>query len=95
MDFITGLTPSYGRDVIFVVVDRSSKNAHFLSLKHPYTTMEVSQVYLDHVLKLHGWRRSIVFDRNSIFLVNFGRPCSPCRAQLLQFFLAYHLQTNG
>lgn len=54
MDFITGLPPSVGKDVIFVVVDRLSKYALFMSLKHPYTAMEVSRVYLDDVFKLIG-----------------------------------------
>ena len=54
MNFITGLPKSEGMEVIFVVVDRLSKYAHFMALSHPYTATSVAQAYLDGVFKLHG-----------------------------------------
>lgn len=37
MDFIDGLPKATGYEVILVVVDRLSKYAYFMALKHPYT----------------------------------------------------------
>lgn len=38
MDFIEVLPKARGVDVTMVVVDRSSKFAHFVTLQHPFTT---------------------------------------------------------
>lgn len=51
-----------------VAVDRLSKSAHFMWLTNPYTTIQVAQLYLDNVFKLHGWPKRIVSDGNSVFL---------------------------
>jgi hypothetical protein len=47
-----------------VVVDRFTKYAHFLALKHPFTVAQVAQLLLDHVVKLHGLPKSMVNDRD-------------------------------
>ncbi|CAM8891409.1 unnamed protein product [Rhodiola kirilowii] len=68
MDFIEGLPPSLNKHCILVVIDRLSKNVHFLALSHPYTTIDVAQVYMDNIFKLHGMPQSIISDRDPIFL---------------------------
>ncbi|KAH9648976.1 hypothetical protein KPL70_025802 [Citrus sinensis] len=59
LDFIEGLPNSQGRDTIFVIVDRLSKYAHFLSLSHPFTAKSVAERFVDRVVKLHGMPKSI------------------------------------
>ncbi|KAA0065905.1 transposon Tf2-1 polyprotein isoform X1 [Cucumis melo var. makuwa] len=68
MDFIDGLPKSAGYEVIFVVVDRMSKYAHFISLKHPYTAKSVAEVFVKEVVRLHGYSRSIVSSRDRVFV---------------------------
>lgn len=67
MDFVVGLPRSQGKEVIFVVVDRLTKYAHFMALGHPYSASQVAEVFLDSVYKLHGCPVSIVSDRDSVF----------------------------
>lgn len=49
LDFIEGLPTSEGYTVILVVVDRFTKYAHFLPLKHPYTNLMVACVLLNTI----------------------------------------------
>lgn len=71
MDFVGGLPKALGVDPIFVVVDRLSKYAHFFTLAHPYSAKEVAVVFLKEVVKLHGFPKSIVSDRDRVFTSAF------------------------
>lgn len=52
MDFIDGLPKAMGKEVVFVVVDSPNKAAHFMPLKHPYTAIDVVQIFMDTVGKM-------------------------------------------
>lgn len=95
MDFIIGLPNSMRRDVIFVVVDRLSKYAHFMAMTHPFIAVEVAQCYLDNVFRLHGWLRSIVSDRDAIFLSQFWKGLFSLHGTDFLLSSAYHLETDG
>ena len=68
MDFIEGMPKSHGRDTILVVVDRLSKYAHFLDLTHPFTTKVVADTFVESMVKLLGMPKSIISDRDPIFV---------------------------
>jgi hypothetical protein len=62
MDFIEGLSISESKDIILVVVDRFTKYAHFISLKHPITVKSVAKAFTDTIFKLHGLPAVTVID---------------------------------
>ena len=67
LDFIEGLPKSQTYDCILVIVDKFSKYAHFVPLKHPFTAFQVALAYMDHVFKLHGFPEVMISDRDSLY----------------------------
>ncbi|KAL0551959.1 hypothetical protein IC582_011052 [Cucumis melo] len=74
MDFITGLPRTLrGFTVIWVVVDRLTKSAHFVLGKSTYTASKWAQLYMSEIVRLHGVPVSIVSDRDARFTSKFWK----------------------
>ncbi|GKC53699.1 putative mitochondrial protein [Tanacetum coccineum] len=95
MDFIDELPMSKGRTVIMVIVDRLSKYSHFILLTHPYTAIQVAQAFLDNIYKLHGLPRTIVSDRDVVFMSRFWKELFARLQVKLHNSTAYHPQIDG
>jgi len=61
------LLKSHGMSVILVVVDRFTKYAHFIALGHPFSAAKVAELFMNTVVRLHGWPKEIISDRDIIF----------------------------
>nr|GEY03185.1 retrotransposable element Tf2 [Tanacetum cinerariifolium] len=95
MDFITGMLVSKGLTVVLVVVDRFSKYAHFAPLPTSFNAHKVAEVFVDTVIKLHGIPKTIVSDRDPIFVGNFWTQLFKLSGTQLNHSTAYHPQLDG
>ncbi|KAL4026616.1 hypothetical protein IC575_015052 [Cucumis melo] len=96
MDFITGLPRTLrGFTVIWVVVDRLTKSAHFVPGKSTYTASKWAQLYMSEIVRLHGVPVSIVSDRDARFTSKFWKGLQIATGTRLDFSTTFHLQTDG
>lgn len=95
MNFFEGLPKSLGKDVILVVVDRLRKYAHFIALNHPYTSVSVAQHFVDQIYRLHGFPRSIVSDRDKVFVSSFWQELLVIQGTDQNLSSLHHPQLEG
>jgi hypothetical protein len=96
MDFLTKLpkTPR-GNDMIWVIVDRLTKNAHFLATREDAPLDKLADLYVKQIVSKHGVPLSIVSDRDSRFSSNFWQGLHKELGTRIHLSTAYHPQTDG
>jgi len=94
-DFITGLPLSNGWDSIQTVVDRFSKMVHFIPTTKDVTAQETANLFLTHIMRLHGLPRRIVSDRDPKFTSDFWESLFAKLETKLAMSTADHPQSDG
>jgi hypothetical protein len=94
MDFIVGLPRTRdGYDSIWVIVDRLTKVAHFISVNTTYSGAQLAELYMSRIVCLHGVPKKIVADRGIHFTSCFWKRLHESMDTKLNFSSAYHPQT--
>jgi hypothetical protein len=96
MDFITGLpTTKKQNDSIMVVVDKLTKVAHFIPVKSTHKAINIVEIFMKEIFRMHGLPKTIILDRDTKFTSNFWKALFSGLDTQLNFSTAYHPQTDG
>ena len=72
IDFVMGSPCTHRQhDLIWVIVDRMTKSAHFLLVHTSYSVEHYTKLYVRELVRLHGVPLSIILDRGSLFTSYF------------------------
>ena len=61
LDLITGLPRNQNQnDSIMVVVDKLSKESHFISVKSTYKAVNIADIFMKEIFRLHGIPKIVI-----------------------------------
>jgi transposase InsO family protein len=78
-----------------VIVERLTKSAHFIPVHTKYRVEKYAEIYIAHVLYLHGVPKTIISDRGSQFVARIWEQLHTSLGTHLIHSLAYNPQTDG
>ena len=91
MDLVTHLPRTPRRhDVVWVIVDRPTKSAHFLAVRMTFTLEEFYRLYIREIVRLHGVLVSIVLDKDPIFKAHFWKSFQKAMGTQLSLSTTFH-----
>jgi transposase InsO family protein len=86
---------SKGYDMIWVIVDRSTKSAHFLPTRETYSSERMTELFVKEIIEKHGVPVSIVSDRDTRFTSRFWKKFHEAIGTRLNISASYHPRTDG
>ncbi|GJS51351.1 putative reverse transcriptase domain-containing protein [Tanacetum coccineum] len=96
MDFVTKLPKtSNGHDIIWVIVDRLTKSAHFIPTRATDSMETLIRLYIKEIVSRHGVPISIISDHDSYFTSRFWQSMQSALGTQLDMSTAYHPETDG
>ncbi|KAA3473224.1 Retrovirus-related Pol polyprotein from transposon 297 family [Gossypium australe] len=96
LDFVLELPLSLKKkDVIWFVVDRLTKSAHFIPIRIDFSLDRLAELYISEIVRLHGVPVSFISDRDPRFTSKFWKKLQEALSTRLHFSTAFHSQTDG
>ena len=63
MDFVVDFScTQIDHDAIWVIVDKLTKSAHFLTIRNTFSLERLAKLYINEIIKLHGVPITIVLN---------------------------------
>jgi hypothetical protein len=78
------------KDMIWVIVDRLTKSAHFTAVNQKDDAAKLIDVYVKEIVSKHGVPKKIVSDRGPIFTSAFWKRLQEALGSHLDYSTAYH-----
>ena len=95
MDFITGFPKTkMHNDSIMVVIDKLTKSAHFILVKSTYKSINIVEIFMKEMFRLHGIPKMVILDRDVKFTSMFWKELLVRLNTNLNFSTSYHPQIN-
>jgi hypothetical protein len=96
MDFVISLPKTTRqKNTIWVIIDKLTKSAHFISISEKDDLEQLSKIYMEEIVRLHGVPASIVSNRDPRFTSKFWDRIQKLYGTTLKFSTAAHPQTDG
>ena len=91
MDIITGFPlNSKQHDSVIVVVDKLSKSNHFIPVELTYKAINVAEIFLKEIFRLHGVPKMVIYDRDVKFTSKFWKSLFVGLETKIKFSTSYH-----
>jgi hypothetical protein len=96
IDFITKIHKIVKQhDSIIVVVDKLTKDSHFIPVKFTHKETKIVVIYMREILRLHVVPKEIVSDKDPKFASKFWKGLFKGIGTNLSFSTTYHPESDG
>ena len=77
------------------VIDRLSKSAHFILVQSTYKTLQIADIFMREIFRLHDIPKTFISDRDVKFTSTFWKFFFTDLGTQINFSTAYHPQRDG
>jgi hypothetical protein len=96
LDFITGFPKTQKQnDSIMIVIDKLRKSAHFILGKSTYKEINIAEIFMKEMFRLHGILKMVISDRDVKFTSTFWKELFGGLDTNLNLSTSCHPQTDG
>ena len=78
-----------------VVIDKLSKAAHFIPVKTTYKAINIADIFMKQIFRLHEISKVIISDRDPKFMGNFWKSLFKGLNTTLNLSTSFHPQMDG